>query len=101
MATIHAFSYNRKIINSKYLNLPDIAFFKWCSERFSINKGVFNTIDNWFYYEGIEEIILRRLYILAFLDFVQTTLGNQGLKFIRFGHGGLTKRLNEFLASIN
>ncbi|WP_248893824.1 hypothetical protein [Bacillus methanolicus] len=83
---------------SKYLNLPDLRFFQWCHQQFGLNKGVYNTIDNWFYDYGIVNILHRRIYLLAFLEFVKNTgLKTDNQKFIRFGNGGLIRKLDEFI----
>lgn len=84
---------------SKYLNLPDLQFFKWCNQQYGLNKGVYNTIDNWLYEYGIEYILSRRIYLLAFLEFSKSEeeLNQDQSKFIRFGHGGLVKKLHEFI----
>lgn len=83
---------------SKYLNLPDLLFFNWCHQQYQVNRGVFNTIDQWFYEYGIVNIHYRRIQLMAFLDFVKDEITKQDQsKYIRFGHGGLTKRLNEFV----
>jgi riboflavin kinase len=80
-----------------YLNLPDLQFFNWCNRQYQVNRGVYNTIDQWFYEYGIVNVHSRRIQILAFLDFVKDEMLEEQPKFIRFGHGGLTKRLNEFI----
>jgi len=83
---------------SENLNLPDLDFFLWCQQQFKINKGVYNTIDRWFYVNGFRNIIHRRLYLLAFLEFVaEENSKNDYQKYIRFGHGGLAKKLQEFI----
>jgi riboflavin kinase len=82
---------------SKYLNLPDLQFFNWCNRQYRVNRGVYNTIDQWFYEYGIVNVHARRIQILAFLDFVKDEMLEEKPKFIRFGHGGLSKRLNEFM----
>jgi riboflavin kinase len=83
---------------SKYLNLPDLQFFNWCNQQYQVNRGVYNTIDQWFYEYGIVNIHYRRIQLLAFLEFVKgERIEQDKQKFIRSGHGGLTKRLNEFL----
>lgn len=87
---------------SEYLNLPDLQFYLWCQGKLKLNRGVYNTIDNWFYEHGIGHIILRRIYLLAFLDYVKTDLPDQsGHKYFRFGNGGLTKMLQQFIAETN
>ncbi|MDQ1003342.1 riboflavin kinase [Neobacillus niacini] len=82
---------------SKYLNLPDLQFFTWCNRQYRVNRGVYNTIDQWFYEYGIVNVLYRRIQILAFLDFVKDKMLKEQPKFIRFGHGGLSKRLIEFI----
>jgi riboflavin kinase len=79
------------------LNLPDLAFFHWCEQKYKVNRGVYNTIDAWFYEHGIVSIISRRKNILAFLDFViDSSSAGSHHKFIRFGDGGLTRKLEQF-----
>ncbi|MBB6444266.1 hypothetical protein [Bacillus benzoevorans] len=91
---------NRKLKDSEYLNLPDLHFFLSCQNKYKINKGVYNTIDNWFYEHGVVPIIQRRIHILAFLDFVNQKKDSISHKYVRFGNGGLTKTLNEFTEEI-
>jgi riboflavin kinase len=81
---------------SQYLNLPDLQFFIWCNQQYGVNKGVYNTIEQSFYENGIINIHNRRIHIMAFLDFVKDEKQDQ-LKFIHFGHGGLTRKMKEFL----
>ncbi|WP_010282136.1 hypothetical protein [Bacillus timonensis] len=88
---IHSFEQN------EYLNLPDLQFYKWCSSQYGVNRGVFNTIDNWFFGNGIINIQHRRIYLLAFLDYsVEEGMKEEHGKFIRFGNGGLTRELQKF-----
>ncbi|MFJ7679039.1 hypothetical protein ACQKL6_05920 [Peribacillus sp. NPDC097197] len=88
----------RNLEKSEYLNLPDIEFFLLCQQQYRVNKGVYNTIDKWFHHDGIVNIIHRRIYLLAFLDFVsEENAKDDRHKYIRFGNGGLTKKLNEFM----
>ena len=43
-------------------------------------------------------IIHRRIYLLAFLEFVtEEDLKKDQHKYIQFGNGGLTKKLQEFI----
>lgn len=86
----------------EYLNLPDLQFFNWCNQQYKINRGVYNTIDQWFYDDGLKGILPRRLYILSFLRFVSDNKRESNpQKFIRFGNGGLTKQLTEFKTMID
>jgi riboflavin kinase len=83
---------------NEYLNLPDLQFFNWCNQQYNINRGVYNTVDQWFYDNGLKEILPRRLYILSFLRFVlDKELVSGPQKFIRFGNGGLVKQITEFI----
>ncbi|WHY69389.1 hypothetical protein [Neobacillus sp. SuZ13] len=87
---------------SEYLNLPDLQFFQWCHSQYGLNKGVYNTIDQWFYGIGIERIQYRRIFILKFLDFSKDCGAvKEHQKFIRFGNGGLIRRLQGFMWDIN
>lgn len=82
---------------SSYLNLPDLQFFNWCNQQHGLNKGVYNTIDNWFFEYGIVNIHNRRINILAFLDFLKDdALVQNQQKYIRFGPGGLKRKFQEF-----
>jgi hypothetical protein len=63
---------------------------------------VFNTIDDWFFEYGVIDVLNRRFYILAFLEFVKGDIhGTRAQKFIKFGHGGLAIKLKEFSKNIN
>ncbi len=85
------------MLENEYLNLPDLSFYNKCNQQFRINRGVYNTIDNWFYDYGVMNIVYRRIYMLAFFDFVKDKNSeSSSQKFIKFGHGGLTLRLKEF-----
>lgn len=74
--------------------MPDLLFSKLCEEKYEINKGVYNTIDHWFYKQGLSQIVERRKTILAFLKYMKVS-ENQGKK-VKFGPGGLTTRLDHF-----
>lgn len=99
---VNEFVNKKSFRTSEYLNLPDLQFFLWCQHQYKLNKGVYNTIDTWFYKNGIVSIIHRRIYILAFLDFVKKP-GQQEdpHKYIQFGNGGLTKKLYQFFRKID
>ncbi|MBS4215173.1 hypothetical protein KHA99_22275 [Bacillus sp. FJAT-49825] len=61
--------------------------------KFGINRGVYNTIDTWFYHNGVKNIIFRRKKVLEFLSLARIHNENPKLK---FGKGGLISKLNEF-----
>jgi len=73
------------------LNLPDLQFSQFCQKQFSLNKGIYNTIDSWFFNNGIINILDRRKFILQFMSYVVSHEGD-----VKFGSGGLSKRLEEF-----
>ncbi len=83
---------------NEYLNLPDLQFFLWCNTNFRLNRGVYNTIDSWLFNYGITNIISRRIFFIAFLNFVSDSSSDQGnKKYLRFGNGGLTRKLQQFM----
>ncbi|WP_284037627.1 hypothetical protein [Neobacillus sp. 114] len=77
-----------------YLNMPDLHFSRFCEEEYKVNRGIYNTIEQWFYNQGVHNIINRREVILNFFLFVRTSQNSN--KKIKFGHGGLTDLLNRF-----
>ena len=83
---------------SEFLNLPELQFFNWCHQQYGLNKGVYHTVDNWFYEYGIVHIQYRRINLVAFLEFAKGEgIKQNKLKFIRFGNGGLNRKLYEFI----
>lgn len=79
------------------LNLPDLAFVRYCQKNYRVNRGVYNTIEQWFYESGISKVQDRRALILMFLKHL--TSSNE--KCI-FGSGGLKQHLQNFwLSSMN
>ncbi|MGJ9460707.1 hypothetical protein [Oceanobacillus sp. CF4.6] len=79
------------ILHENILHLPDWQFVCFCRDRFGLNKGVYNTIDTWFYENGIINITERRKQIVYFLDSKTNQMENGKLK---FG----PKKLNLFLS---
>lgn len=73
------------------LNLPDLQFNQYCESRFEVNRGVYNTIDSWFYNQGLYSIIERRKTVLQFLYEITIQDGKA-----KFGPGGLSRKLQEF-----
>ncbi|WP_423798298.1 hypothetical protein [Neobacillus sp. SAB-20_R2A] len=88
---------NNNLITNHFLNLPDLHFFQKCNHQYRVNRGVYNMIDDWFFEYGIVQIAHRRIFILAFLDFAYQENKTESTKFLRFGHGGLMKKLNDFI----
>ena len=83
-------------ITTEILHLPDRRFFQWCQNHYALNRGVYNTIDSRLYDSGIIHIIPRRTSLLSFLAFVSKE--NDLKHSAKFGPGGLSKKLEEFLA---
>ncbi|MEI4769959.1 hypothetical protein WAX74_09920 [Psychrobacillus sp. FJAT-51614] len=82
---------------NKILNLPDLLFYTFCNETYSINRGIYNTIDQWFYERGLVNIYKRRTFLLSFLSFINESKLNQNQhNMVKFGPGGLTKELEGF-----
>lgn len=79
--------------SEELFNIPDTLFSKFCEEKFGVNKGVYNTIDHWFHQQGLTSIVNRRKMIILFCQSVHC---NENKK-VKFGHGGLTPKLNMFL----
>lgn len=74
------------------IHLPDIPFSKFCEYEYRINRGIYNTIDGWFYEQGETDILSRRRRIIDFLDYLnETRFGEKSL-----GKGGLSKKLHDF-----
>ncbi len=76
------------------IHLPDLSFVQWCDTEFGINRGVFNTIDSWFYQKGVKEITRRRRYILKF--FLSLRPHRDKKQKIILGDGGLIPSLNNY-----
>lgn len=73
------------------LNIPDLAFVRYCQKNYGVNRGVYNTIEQWFYECGISKVQERRAMILLFLKQLKTS--NEKCK---FGAGGLKQHLQIF-----
>ncbi|MBM4764768.1 hypothetical protein [Bacillus sp. B15-48] len=80
---------------TEFIHLPDLLFNQLCIKQFGINRGVYNTIDEWFFENGIKNILERRQRIFHFLVwYIQSGLATNGN--IKFGHGNLSKKLREY-----
>lgn len=76
------------------VHLPDLHFVQLCEKEFGLNRGVYNTIDFWFFTKGITDIRNRREQILHFLKSVPASSIQKGK--IKFGHGGLSACLEGY-----
>lgn len=93
-------NYSKK--QQEHLYLPNVRFYEWCHKEFKINKGIYNTIDEHFYEYGISDLFFRRLYLLTFLEFVSHAIPKSNTKkFIQFGNGGLSRKLDQFMQELN
>lgn len=73
------------------IDYTDYSFQKLCENKYGINRGVYNVIDNWFYEQSIIRVQERRSLILSFLHYVTSNS-----KKIKFGKGGLRHKLEEY-----
>lgn len=76
------------------LNLPDLAFVRYCEARYPINRGVYNTIEQWFYEHGVQHVQQRRALMLQF--FKQLPQEEKRV----FGAGGVKRELHHFWGSV-
>jgi hypothetical protein len=80
------------------VHLPDKGFIDFCSKQYSVNRGVFNVIDHWFFDFGVENIILRRKAIIQFLTYLHSENSyNHKKMYLQFGKGGVKKSLYYFV----
>ncbi|MGG3181403.1 hypothetical protein ABEQ41_24495 [Priestia megaterium] len=84
-------------IKEKIINRTDLHFFRYCQGQYGINRGVYNTIEQWFYNKRVYNIESRRQYILDFLKYVFGDKKGSG----KFGKEGLISNLQQFWASLN
>ncbi|MFJ8246437.1 hypothetical protein [Peribacillus asahii] len=80
----------------KICHVPDLKFTQFCEQHFSLNKGIYNTIDLWFYNRGLTNILSRRKVMLRFMTFSCTDEAK-----VKFGPGGLTRKLEDFWYQAN
>ncbi|MED4600773.1 RNA-binding protein [Paenibacillus validus] len=80
------------------LQIPDFQFVTYCFEQYGLNRGIYNTVDEWLYRFGIRDIVARRQTIVDFLTSLQGEDRSKGV-YLKFGKGGLTKQLSEFVVS--
>ena len=84
----------QKYVDVAVVNLPDLHFSRWCNEQFSINRGVYNIIDERLYEAGFQKIQERRIELIHFLQNVIQQSEQQ--RYFKFGPGNLTKALQQF-----
>lgn len=80
----------------KIIDLPDLSFVQHCQQKFGINRGIYNTIDECLFNKGIVDIGKRRNTVLKFLAYLHHCNGISKNGQIKVGNRGLSSRLNEF-----
>jgi riboflavin kinase len=86
-----------EVNETEAVHLPDIQFVNYCFQTYGLNRGIYNTIDQWFYSFGYREIIGRRSITIDFLKDIQQKHGRDRSSLLRFGKGGLTKQLYDYI----
>jgi riboflavin kinase len=61
----------------KIIHLNDFSFIQLCDKNYGVNRGIYNTIDSWFYENGMENILERRRNIIFFLESIHKKKGNK------------------------
>lgn len=81
---------------NEQLHLPDLAFVKEAQSQFYVNRGIYNTIDAWFYQNGFINIVDRRKHIIQFLSYAYEIIkDDQESKHMYFPKG-LVSTLEEY-----
>jgi len=84
-------------VDAEYVHLPDHEFADWCFAQYGLNKGIYNTLDKWFYNHGVKKIVERRTTIVSFLEYAQTSgVQKNSKQTLKFGKGGLNHLLEQF-----
>lgn len=78
------------------VHYSDLYFVNYCFEKYGINRGIYNTIDSWFYEQGMDNILERRKNTILFLEYIQKDRYENKPR-VKFGSGGLKVKLNNFL----
>ncbi|MBE1441924.1 MULTISPECIES: hypothetical protein [unclassified Paenibacillus] len=88
-----------ELSESEVLHLPDIQFVTYCFQTFGLNRGIYNTIDQWLYNFGYKNVLQRRSATVSFLNLVKEKNGAERTNgsILRFGKGGVTKQLYDFI----
>ena len=79
------------------VHLPDLSFVRKIEESFYINRGVYNTIDEWFYNNGFIDVLERRMHILKFLQYITANLTEEQLTKRLSFPDGLTNTLESYV----
>ncbi|WP_438350576.1 RNA-binding protein [Paenibacillus sp. FA6] len=77
---------------------PDLAFYHHCLKRYRLNRGIYNTMDQWFHDNGYPEIQQRRMVIIEFLECTSIVHVNEHYKYLSFGKGNLMTLLSSYVS---
>lgn len=96
MQTVQPPPFERMTAAEEKLHLTDLAFSGMCEKIYGVNRGVYNTIESWFYAAGLTHIMERRRTVLAFLEFLAGRPDAGPTARLKLGHGGLKSKLHQF-----
>ena len=88
------------LYSEETIHLTDLSFIRFCNENYGVNRGVYNTIDAWFYEQGIKNILERRKSVLSFFEFINRKVDKESTR-LKFGSGGLTIKLQEYFYNMD
>jgi riboflavin kinase len=83
-------------VDPDVLHQPDLSFAAWCLEQYGVNRGVYNTIDLWFYQSGVKHIVSRRRIVIDFLQRLQATGRKPQTNRLKLGKGALAASLKQY-----
>lgn len=86
--------------NEEPVHLPDYQFALYCSNTFGLNRGVYNTIDEWMYHNGFTAVAERRRRLLQFLSYTandKLTDHSKPVQRLKFGKGIVINQLRRYL----
>jgi len=87
-----------QLTDADLVHLPDIQFVTYCFQAFGLNRGIYNTIDQWLYDSGYRDVLERRKATVSFLSLLSEKGGRERSgSLLRFGKGGVTKQLYDFI----
>lgn len=78
------------------MHQTDLSFQRLIYKEFGINRGVYNTIDQWFFDQGCINIVERRTEMIHFLHFSLKICEGPESKLV-FGSGRLVSNLANYL----
>jgi riboflavin kinase len=82
--------------NTIPIHSPDLYFTQYCEKKYGVNRGIYNTIDEWFFNYGINNILERRQTIVHYLQDLHNQRVKNSTNKVKFGNGGLSTSLMEF-----